>query len=307
MPVSFPPLSLRGGVYAALAFFDLFDYPLTIEELRRYVIGVSVDDQSLQEILEHDQRISFQDGYYFLTGMDTDVIERDRRTKIAERYWIRLNRYLPFIRMVPFVKMVAVCNTLAFGSPTTQSDIDLFIVAKRGRIFMVRTFATVLFHLLGVRRHGNKIAGMFCLSFFVADDALDLSPIRTDDHDVYLPFWMATLRLVYGKDIYHEFMAHNEWLKRYFPITPQPHKPWKKGVIFSIIGKFLEFVFGGKMGDRIELMFSQKHHQRHSLRKGELGPQSSVVISDHMLKYHNIDRRSNFTDRFMTIYRRLMN
>lgn len=299
-------MSLRDGVYAALAFFDLFDYPLTFDELKRYVIGVPVDDQSLGELLKHDRHISFQDGYYFLAGRDTNVIERDRRSKIAERFWIRLNRYLPFIRLVPFVKMVAVCNTLAFGSPTGQSDIDLFIVAKRGRIFMVRTFSTVLFHLLGVRRHGKKVAGRFCLSFFVADDALDLTPIRTDDHDVYLPYWMATLRLVYGREAYHQFMARNQWLKDYFSVTPQPHQPWKKGAVLSVFGKFLELVLGGKLGDRIELKLSQKHHNRHSLRKNDLGSGSSVVVSDHMLKYHNIDRRSNFTERFMTIYRRLI-
>ena len=48
--------------------------------------------------------------------------------------------FLPFIQTVPFIKMVAVCNTLGYDNAAKDSDIDLFIIAKRGRLFIVRFY-----------------------------------------------------------------------------------------------------------------------------------------------------------------------
>ena len=63
--------------------------------------------------------------------------------------------FLPFIQTVPFIKMVAVCNTLGYDNAAKDSDIDLFIIAKRGRLFIVRFYSSTVF-APGVRRHGKS-------------------------------------------------------------------------------------------------------------------------------------------------------
>src|SRR3989338_10492249 len=116
-------------------------------------------------------------------------------SELENNLWLKVGRYVPFLRIVPFLKLVAVCNNLAFGKVKEKSDIDLFIIAKSGRLFTVRILVTGILHCLGVRRHGKKIAGRFCLSFFVDDKNLNLEPIAIDK-DVYLAYWIKNIRPV---------------------------------------------------------------------------------------------------------------
>ena len=122
---------------------------------------------------------------------------------------------MPILRIIPFVKMVAICNNLSFGRVDEHSDIDIFVVAERGRLFFVRSFITFLLHISGVRRHGNKVAGRFCLSFFVDEEGTDLSKIALEK-DIYLAFWVKNLVPVIDNGFASEFMRKNDWIRGYF-------------------------------------------------------------------------------------------
>ena len=89
--------------------------------------------------------------------------------------------------------MVAVVNSLALYATHEDSDIDLFIVTSRDTLWWVRVVVTLTFSLHGVWRHGEDRAGNFCLSFFVTEDALDMSEIAIED-DIYLYFWISSMR-----------------------------------------------------------------------------------------------------------------
>lgn len=299
-----PPQSLQQSIRSTLCFFDLFDYPLTFEELKFYLLSVQqFSDEEIVSSLEHDASVVLKDGFYCLKGSEGHVNSRKVRSVIAANYFKKLRRFLPFIRLVPFVKMVAVCNTLAIGCPTAKSDIDLFVVSKKNRIFLVRTLTTVLFHLLGVRRHNEKIAGRFCLSFFVSDEKLDLSDLLKNKNDVYFMYWFRTLQPLYGRETFQKFVEANVWAKEYFPdlkdVDSGNMKPfWKSGRIYRLIALFWEFVLGGFLGDFLEGIFSKKHLKRHALNMKSLTGGSSVIVNKYMLKYHNVDRREEYRQMF---------
>ncbi|MBI4231920.1 hypothetical protein HY605_01695, partial [Candidatus Peregrinibacteria bacterium] len=123
---------------------------------------------------------------------------------LEKKLWQRVNRYVKFLEWIPFLRMLAVCNNLAFDRVTAGSDIDLFIVAKKGRLFIVRTLVTGVLHVLGVRRHGDKVAGRFCLSFFVDDCALDLKKLAIE-RDIYLAFWIFSMKPVIDDGVSEKF------------------------------------------------------------------------------------------------------
>lgn len=77
-----------------------------------------------------------------------------------------------------------------------DSDIDLFIETVPGMIWTGRVVATVFFSVLGIRRHGNKVKGRFCLSFFAAEGA-DFGGLAIED-DAYLYEWARRLVAVDG-------------------------------------------------------------------------------------------------------------
>ncbi len=51
--------------------------------------------------------------------------------------------------------MVALCNSRAMGEADENSDIDLFIIAKKGNLWTTRFIVTFITTLLGVRRRNT--------------------------------------------------------------------------------------------------------------------------------------------------------
>ncbi len=294
------------NVYATLAYFDMFDYPLTIEEISKYLLWTNAEINRLWTFLNNDPGIQRYGDYYFFNGRRAIVAVRRERAKVAEEFWKKTRRFLPLMRLVPFVRMAAVCNTLALNNPTRDSDIDLFIVVKDGRLFFTRTLITLLFSMLGVRRHGKKIAGRFCLSFYVTDGNLNLEGIRTDAEDIYLPFWLITLRPLYGAETYEKLLEQNKWVQKYFPRPLEIGEFWPENKFFKLIAGAGEKLWRGKAGNRIEEWLASKQYRRHHRNIKKLGPESSVVVTDKMLKFHNIDRRKEFARRFQQRFEEVM-
>lgn len=297
--MKFPLSSLHDRCLATLAYFDLFDYPLTLEELERYFLGEQPSRKELADFLKtQGHRIQQQDGYYFFNGRDHIVMTREEREKISKNYWKKARWILPLIQMIPFVRMTGVCNSLAFNNASAESDIDLFIVAQTGRLFIVRFYTIFLFGLLGVRRHGNKIAGRFCLSFYVDENALNLENIQSGKDDIYLPYWVLTMQPLYGRKTYEKFVQENAWISGYFGRTLSLVRDFWRPSAFRAVGWLKEIFLKGAWGDNIEKKLRKIQLSRHERHLSGLPLKASIVVSDHMLKFHNIDRRSEISKRF---------
>jgi len=294
--------NLKVNVYATMAYFDVFDYPLKIDELERFLLWASMDRRALWSFLNNDPGIQRNGDYYFFRGRREIVEARKNKEKLARRLWRKVHGFVPMLKAVPYVKMVAVCNSLAINNTADGSDIDLFIVAKKGRLFSARTFTTLLFSLLAVRRHGKKVRGRFCLSFFAADDSLDMRTIRKDEDDIYLPYWILTLRPVFGNEIYLKMMRENAWIGSYFPhrdfVTADNAALKPEVGVLAGVARFKEKLLNGKAGDRLEKWLAAKHLERHQRRLSTLGPDASVIVSEKMLKFHNRDRRKEISEKF---------
>jgi len=301
--------NLKVNVYATLAYFDIFDFPLKIDELEKFLLWTSVDRQVLWAFLNNDPNIQRHGDFYFFKGRREIIEMRKKKEQVAAGLWKKVRRFVPLLKAVPYIRMVAVCNSLATNNTDQDSDIDLFIVAKKGRLFEARTFVTLLFSLLGLRRHGKKVKGRFCLSFFVSDDSLGLKGIKEGEDDIYLPYWILTLKPVFGMDVHERMMEQNDWIRKYFP-----HRQFKAdmpvvikdgGLLKSIAG-LKEKVLNGKIGDSLENYLAERHFQRHQRKLSALGPEASVVVSDKMLKFHNVDRRKEIARRFGKRFEELM-
>lgn len=64
------------------------------------------------------------------------------------------------------------------------------------------------------------------------------------------------------------------------------------------LARFKEKFLNGKTGDRLEKWLDGEHHRRHQRRLASLGPEASVIVSERMLKFHNVDRRKEICERF---------
>ncbi|MBD3361156.1 hypothetical protein GF366_05150 [Candidatus Peregrinibacteria bacterium] len=217
--------------------------------------------------------------------------------EIETKLWAKTKRYVRFLQAVPFLKMVAVCNNLAFGKVNKKSDIDLFIVAKKNRLFIVRSFVTLFLQILGVRRHHKNIKARFCLSFFIDEENLDLSKIAIKN-DIYLAYWIKTMIPIIERNVFKNFLEKNKWAEYYFEDKKEfwnnEYKILKKSKFLNFSRKIFEIILNRKFGDFIEKSLKKWQIKRAKKKIIYAGDKSSIIVSDHILKFHNIDRRREY-------------
>ena len=201
----------------------------------------------------------------------------------------KTQKYIQYIAWIPGIEMIAVCNSVAFYATHKDSDIDLFVITQEKRLWIVRSFMTVIFFILGVWRKGSDIREHFCLSFFITTKALDLKNIAIPD-DIYLMGWIHTLKpIINHNHTYERFLeANNDWVKltgaekianmQYI----QTHKDvrWWTSIILDILEQYLQYFL----------------FPRTLKRYKQLGKPWWVILSEHMLKFHDQDKRIQIRD-----------
>lgn len=207
---------------------------------------------------------------------------------VSNKRWI--------LSCLPFVKEVAICNNLSFGLASKDSDIDLFFILDSRRFFTARLLISVAFHFAGLRRHGSKVSKRFCLSFFVDENNLDFTQIRSGDEDFYFYYWYNNLLfLKLNLNVQLTLLNYNKnWsnLTQFKSLSlVEKENECELIVRENFIAKILEWILSLALFNCLET-FLQKIQLRRARKKAlELGSPFGVVIKKGMLKFHVEDAR----------------
>lgn len=301
-------MNLREGILSALAYYDAFDFPLTAQEV---ALGLPASEgprpvfEDVERALSEAVRagaLAEAEGLYHLPGRAATVAARKSRYLLAEGKYARVRKFFALARFAPYLRAAFVCNTLARSYARAGSDIDMFVVAAPGRIWLTRLFVTGLAAALRVRPTATESADRICLSFFVTEDALDLRPLAIDG-DVYLPHWLQELYPVYDEaGAARALFARNGWLRDVLPGTRVQSPSRRRAVAPRLVRakRGIERAFDAVFGDRLERWAErrQKAWMPAALRAAADSPDSDVVLSDRILKFHDHDRRAEIRDAY---------
>ncbi len=304
---------LEKAIISAIAYFDLFDYPLTSFEVWRWLYTDSEGENvpcPLRDVLRAfaksqylHERLEFREGYYFLKGRGDIVVSRQSRYRIAEKKYLRARKLVKALSMIPFVRMIAVCNKLGYNNNTLDSDIDVFIICAQGRLWFTRLMVTLVTQFAGMRRHGINISQRVCLSFYLSTSRLSIHDLAKTPSDPYLSYWISHLYPLFGADTYHAFMEANRWVQKTLPnlqsVSASPRRTVGQGRQ-SRVQRMFEIVFRGPLG-----AMSEKIAKSVQMKRIARNPDShlkehtsDVVVDDTVLKFHEQDRRIIFRRQF---------
>ncbi len=282
----------RWAVVATLAWFGVLKRPLTVDEVSECAFGTAIStDQAQKELTALNKLARNKNGYWSLADQEVRYVTPQSREHYEKKWHVAL-RTARILRHLPFIRMVAVANTVADGSARKDSDIDVFIVIKDGRLFLTRLMITALLHILRLRRHGKFVANRICLSFFVTDAALNLKSLAITPFDIYLLYWIAELRPVLDNGTFEKFRQSNEWALRRFPGLKQQYSPCRP----SRLSGFMEFLLRGALGELIERPLQRWQLQRIKSRPKNPNPDVKIVASPRVLKFHEKDRRRMYRE-----------
>lgn len=210
-----PSANLIRSISHTLAYADVFDYPLTAQEVYRYLPAANV---SFEEILTalHDERFFVRVREYFcLPGREEIAETRERRTAIAARFWPRAIRYGRIIASLPFVRMVAVTGSLAVNNTDEGTDVDYMIVTAPDHLWTCRALALL------VARFARLEGVCLCPNYLVTTNALVLK-----ERSLYVAHELVQMIPISGMNMYSKLRRLNDWTEEYLPnATGAPESP----------------------------------------------------------------------------------
>jgi len=240
--------SLEKSILSTLVYYNVLDRPLTGWEVFKYLIrikNIKLNDvlNVLENSLELSKLINQKNGFYFLKGRQTIIKERIKRYKIADKKWKKAKRAIKLFQIIPFIKMVAISGSLAMNNTKENSDIDLLIIVKSGRIWTCRGIITIFSHLIGMRRHGTLTKDRLCLNHYLTEKSLKIpykSLYNAQTYSHLVPFWQVK------NNLYKKFQKANQWINEYLTFYPIIQKGFLKEIksnsFFKNIRKSKEFI-----------------------------------------------------------------
>ncbi|NQV13256.1 MAG: hypothetical protein HQ530_03060 [Parcubacteria group bacterium] len=312
---------LEKAILSTIVYFDMFDYPLTATEIwqglywemrdgRSKILDYSIAD--IIECLENSNKIKSladnKNGFYFRRGREEIIQTRHQRYLIGQSKWQRAQRITKTLRLVPFIRMIAVCNKIAYNNAGDDSDIDLFIIIKPGRIWTTRTLVTIITGLLGVRRHGRKIKDRVCLSFYITGKAMNLEKLSATKPDTHFMYWITQIAPIFSlNETATAFWQANKWIKNHLPnFTSYQGVDYQRQIIDSQLTSFVrqtaEKILSGGLGNIIERKLKKLQLKKMSAKTNSARwkNNTNVVVSDNILKFHERDARMELRREFLT-------
>lgn len=275
-------LNASQAILRALAYADIFDQALSITALYAFLEAPDITPELFQQTLQTLQTagmISRDGDLVMLAGREKLVNSWQRRQKQSARKQQSARRYTALIRCLPFVRMVAITGSLAVQNAEAPDDIDLFLIAAPGRVWLTRALTILVVHLAA-------LSGVtLCPNYLIASDALELT-----ERNLYTARELTQMQPLYGMLWHRRLRACNRWTGAYLPNTgcvsspaalPLDHLPTP-----ALLAKALgERLLGGRIGAALE-RWEMRRKVRKLLQTHPAGASEEASFSPAICKGH---------------------
>jgi len=209
-------MTLSQSILATLAYHDIFDYPLILKEIHKYLVNIEASPFSVRAGLNRlflSGKIFSKSGYIFLESRSKIVEKRIQRKRISSRKFQRAVFFSNILKANPFIKTVGVTGALAMDNSDQKDDIDLFLITTKDFIWTARFFSN-LFMIPFKRSPVSKITkNKACLNIFIDESHLKIEP-----PNIYLAHEICQMKPLWDRDgTYRRFISANKWIKNFLP------------------------------------------------------------------------------------------
>lgn len=275
-------LTLRDAIVSALSYANIFDYPLTEEEVRTWLPYV-----------RNYPRHALKNIYYSFRPGRRLFETRKKRAEWATDKWMRARWVANLLKRIPTIKLVGVTGGLTRSNARAEDDIDFLVITAPKTLWVTRALSTILLDILRLRRRPSdtNVRNLVCLNMFMSEDGLTI-PVKERDlftaHEVLLmtPLWERD-------NAYIKFLRANTWVKKFLPNAWEQQKmnyesrimnyEKRKSRYFYVISFILHTSY-------VILQFIEPVAQFMQLRYMNRR-RTTEVVTDHVIRFHPRDAR----------------
>jgi len=201
---------IKENILATLAYFDMFNYPLTQAEVYLF-LGNKVDYEQFDDglnCLVNNGSIHQFDKFYTLSADHYIAVRRlegnqkaAELIKIAEKVGNLLIKF-------PYVRGIAISGSLSKNFADADSDIDLFIITEKNRLWIART----IMHCFKKLTFLVNKEHLFCMNYYI-----DMQALEIPEKNIYTAIEVGTLIPLQGDIVFEKFYAANTWTREFLP------------------------------------------------------------------------------------------
>jgi len=280
------------AIVRTVIYASLFDYPLTLKQLRESFIATSLSEEEISAAYQGSAHVKsiveYRDGFFFPAGASHLIAERRLREARSRAFLHRHARTLRAICALPFTRMVAISGSVAHLNLEEGGDLDLFIVARGRHVWTVTVAAIVLTRLLGSRR-------VVCANFVMSDQHLTI-----EQQDLFTANQAIHLKPLIGREVFDGLIAANPFIRRTYPNAPAKpqlefHAP--PGALLLRLKSILEALLSPASGaiERVCRALYTRHLRR---RSASWRSPDQVTLDVDYLKLHTQSHRRSVLDRY---------
>ena len=211
-------LDLKEAILASLAYYDLFSYPLTDNEVWFWLpkkANLNLVKRQLRLLVDQGQ-VNYQFPFYFLSRSKI-IAQRREREFFSKQKLIRAKKIGQKLARFPWVRAVAVSGNLTMKAAGLDDDIDFLIFAQKNCLYRARLISVLATEFWGLRRRPGQVLApdKICLNLFLENNNLLLPPSRRDFYTAHEA--LQLLPVAGNNRCYWKFLKNNNWLASFLP------------------------------------------------------------------------------------------
>jgi predicted nucleotidyltransferase len=237
---------LKQNILATLAYFDMFRYPLTRAEIYLFLPqkhSFDLFDDALHTLLNNG--IIYQFDRFFCLKNDKGLAgRRIEGNKKAEELIGIARRVGSVLIRFPYVRGVAISGSLSKNYADDESDIDLFIITAKNRLWIARS----MMHCLKKISFLFKREHYFCMNYYIDEQELQIA-----EKNIYTAIEIGTLMPLEGDLVFEKFYAANAWTRTFLPnknMRIASAKPTRPGLLKQLF----ELIFNTSIGNHVDTL-----------------------------------------------------
>lgn len=209
-------MNSQTAVLKTLAYHDIFNYPLKVEEIKSLLIENTQGSHQLEKTLDHlilERKIGEHKGYFFLKDRKSIVALRLKRTKYSKAKLKKAKFFASTLSFIPTVCIVGISGALSMENADKNDDIDLVIITSKNTLWVTRLMSNIILQPFRRKAGEAHTKDKACLNLFLEENSLKLST-----QNLYIAHEIAQMRPIWQRrNAYSSFLKANTWVKNFLP------------------------------------------------------------------------------------------
>lgn len=288
------------SILRTLAYSDIFNFPLTKEEIWKYLISsrkvsYSIFEKSLKDMI--GKNISEKDNYFCFKKREKIIISRKKNIREVEKKNKIARRVASHLSIIPTIKFIGISGGLAMEDVKKDDDIDFFIITEKNKLYITRLLILVILELLKVRRKRveGKPANKVCVNFLQDESKMSFA---LDRRDLYTAHEIVQLKPLFQRDyVFSKFIEENKWVKKHFvnfnsenfdPVLQANNNESKLRLKTFVI----KILFRETLTRLLQIAYMKRHKDKE-------------IVTKHQISFHPKDYRMHTLNRLRLKYQQL--